>query len=124
MMGAPACLATQRSRLGVWRQTLPLTARATVVAPARTTLRQLRHHIHQLSCDMVRRTGSRLHQLHAHIDAASPDRYFALGLSYVTRADGSLVRSRAQVVDGDRVQIHLADGLVPAMITKEESHDT
>lgn len=123
VIAAPALIADRRYELRMWRQTLPLTALSTIVAPARTNLRQRSHQIHQLSCDLVRYTLSRLHRLHAHIEAASPERYFALGLSYVTRSDGSVVRNRAQVVGGDRIQIHLTDGIIPATVTEEDSHD-
>jgi exonuclease VII large subunit len=61
-----------------------------------------------------------LHKVHAHIQAASPDRYFALGLSFVTRPDGKLVRRRADVQAGDAIEVHLIDGAVPAIVKKKE----
>ncbi|MBA2251547.1 MAG: hypothetical protein H0W13_02400 [Nitrospirales bacterium] len=72
----------------------------------------------------MRRTLSTLHRLHAHIQAASPERYFALGLSYVTGQDGTVVRSRSQILLGDRIEIHVLDGMIEATVTKKEhAHD-
>lgn len=118
--GAPPIIATDRHQLQMWRQSLPFTALTTVVAPTRLTLRALRQQLHQVSCETVRRTQTVLHRLHAHIQAASPERYFALGLSYVTRPDGTVVRQRADVAAGDPIEIHLVDGTVPATITKKD----
>jgi len=124
LVGAPALVSGRRHRLHLWRQTLPLKALSTVVGPRRLDLRHLRQQIHQAGCDMVRRTLSTLHRLHAHIQAASPARYFALGLSYVTRPDGTVVRSRSQVSSGDRIEIHVKDGRIDATVTtKEQAHD-
>jgi exonuclease VII large subunit len=99
---------------------LPLKALSTVVGPRRLDLRHLRQQIHQAGCDRVRRTLSTLHRLHAHIQAASPARYFGLGLSYVTGADGRIVRSQSQVSLGDRLEIHVRDGRIAATVTKKE----
>jgi exodeoxyribonuclease VII large subunit len=106
------------------RQTLPLTALSTVVGPARLGLRQRRQQVHQAGCGTVRRSVSTLHRLHAHIQAASPERYFVLGLSYVTGPDGTVVRSRSDVALGDDIEIHVADGTINAMVMKkEQAHD-
>lgn len=124
LIAAPALLSAHRYRVHMWRQTLPLTALSTLVGPPRLDLRQLRQHIHQVGCETVRRTLSKLHRLHAHIQAASPDRYFALGLSYVTGPDGRVVRSLSHVSEGDRIDIHIIDGTIEATVTKkEQSHD-
>ena len=124
VVGAPALVSARRHRLHLWRQTLPLKALSMVVGPSRLDLRQLRQQIHQVGCDTVRRTLSTLHRLQAHIQAASPARYFALGLSYVTKPDGTLVRSRSQVSAGERLQIHVRDGTIDATVTrKEHGHD-
>jgi exodeoxyribonuclease VII large subunit len=121
---APALVAAHRYRLQMCRQTLPLTALSTVVGPARLGLRQRRQQVHQAGCDTVRRSLSTLHRLHAHIQAASPERYFLLGLSYVTGPDGTVVRSRSQVSSGDRIEIHVIDGRITATVTtKEHAHD-
>jgi exonuclease VII large subunit len=77
--------------------------------------------VHQVTCDSVRHAHSRLDRLYAHIQAASPDRYFALGLSYVTRANGTLVRHCADVEPGDVIEVHLKDGTVPATVTRKDS---
>jgi exodeoxyribonuclease VII large subunit len=122
--GAPALVSARRHYLHLWRQTLPLTALSTIVGPARFSLRRCRQQIYQAGCDTVRRTMSTLHRLHAHIQAASPERYFALGLSYVTGPDGTVVRSRAQVSSGDHIEIHVMDGRIDATVTKKEQvHD-
>lgn len=123
LTGAPALIADRRYGLRAWRQTLPLMALTTIVGPARTHLGGMRHHIHYVSSEMVRRALSRLHRVHAHIEAASPDRYFALGLSYVTRSDGSVLRTRTHVSQGEPLEIHLADGTVHATVTTQEHHD-
>jgi exodeoxyribonuclease VII large subunit len=124
LIGAPALVSARRYRLHLWLQTLPLTALSTVVGPAHLGLRQLRQHVHQAGCDTVRRTLSTLYRLHAHIQAASPERYFALGLSYVIGPDGTVVRSRSQVSSGDRIEIHVIDGRIGATVTtKEHAHD-
>lgn len=90
--GAPALIASHRMQLRVWQQALPLTALTTLVGPARLTLRDLRQRVHHISCEKVRRVQGHLHPLYAHIQATSPEWYYALDLSYVTRADGSVVR--------------------------------
>jgi exonuclease VII large subunit len=91
-----------------------------MVGPARLGLRQRRQQIHQAGCEMVGGTLSTLHRLHADIQAASPERYFALGLSYVTGQDGTVVRSRTQVSSGDHIEIHVMDGRIEATVTKKE----
>jgi exodeoxyribonuclease VII large subunit len=117
---APVRIANRRHQLHLWRQTLPLTALTTLVGPARVNMRHLRQRIHHISCETVRLAQRTLHRLHAHIQAASPDRYFGLGLSYVTRPDGSLIRRRADVTAGDPIRIHLIDGTVPATVNRKE----
>ena len=123
MSGAPALMASHRVQLRVWRQALLLTALTTLVGPARLILRDLRQRVHHVSCEQVRRAQARVQRLHAHIQAASPERYYALGLSYVTRADGSVVRRCREVTAGDHLEIHVSDGAVPATVTRKESHD-
>jgi exodeoxyribonuclease VII large subunit len=123
LTAAATLIAARRYGLRTWRQTLPLTTLSRMVAPARSRLGGIRHHIHHLGCDMVRRALIHLHRLHAHIEAANPERYFALGLSYVTRSDGSVLKSRAHVSEGEHLEIHLADGIVPAAVTTQEHHD-
>ncbi len=99
-------------------------ALSTVVGPARLGLRQRRQHVHQAGCDTVRRALSTLHRLHAHIQASSPERYFVLGLSYVTGPDGTVVRSRSDVSSGDHIEVHVVDGTINAMVMKkEQAHD-
>ena len=122
-IGAPALVSVRRHRLHLWRQTLPLTALSTVVGPSRLRLSQLRQHVHHTGCDMVRRSLSMLHRLHAHIQAASPARYFALGLSYVTDQNGTVVRTRSQVSSGDCIEIHVIDGSIEATVTRKEHTD-
>jgi exonuclease VII large subunit len=75
--------------------------------------------VHHVSCEAVRHAQNRLHRVHAHIQAASPDRYFALGLSFVTRPDGTVVRQCADVQAGDGIEVHLIDGTIPATVTKK-----
>ncbi len=123
MSGCPALIASHRVQLLVWRQALPLAALTTLVGPARLNLGELRQRVHHVSCDKVRRAQGRLHRLHAHIQAASPERYYALGLSYVTRSDGSVVRRCGDVTAGDNIEIYLSDGSVPATVTRKETHD-
>lgn len=101
----------------------PATALTTLVGPARLTLRELRQRVHHVSCETVRRAQGRLHRLHAHIQATSPERYYALGLSYVTRSDGSVVRRCGDVTAVDHIKIHVSDGSVPATVTRKETHD-
>lgn len=123
MSRSPALIAPRRVQLRVWRQALPLTALTTLVGPARLTLRERRQRVHHVGCEKVRRAQGRLHRLHAHIQAASPERYYALGLSYVTRSDGALVRRCGEVTAGDHIEIHVCDGSVPATVTRKEPHD-
>ncbi len=120
MTASPALLVSRRTQLRLWRQSLPLTALTTLVGPTRLKLRELRQQVHQVTGETVRHAHSRLHGMHAHIQAASPDRYFALGLSYVTRPDGSVVRSCAEVGPGDAIEVHLKDGTVPATVTRKD----
>lgn len=117
---APVLLTSRRTRLRLWRQALPLTALTASIGPARLRLRELRQHLHYVSCETVRRAQRNLQRLHVHIQSASPDRYYALGLSYVTRVDGTVVRRRGEVTAGDSVEIHLVDGTVPARVTSKE----
>jgi exonuclease VII large subunit len=119
--GSPAFIASRRAQLRLWRHALPLTALTKLVGPVRLNLRELRQRLHHVSCETVRRAQGRLHRLHAHIQAASPDRYYALGLSYVTRPDGSLVRRCGEVTAGDRIEIHLSGGAVPATVTRKDA---
>ena len=124
LIGAPALVSAHRHRLQLWRQTLPLRALSTVIGPTLLDLRHLRQQTHQAGCDTVRRALRTLHRLHAHIEAASPERYFALGLSYVTGPDGTVVRSQSQVSSGNRIEIHVKDGRIEATVTtKEQAHD-
>jgi exonuclease VII large subunit len=120
MAASPALLVARRTQLRLWRQSLPLTALTTLVGPTRLKLRELRQQVHQVACDTVRHAHSHLHRVHAHIQAASPDRYYALGLSYVTQADGTLVRHCADVEPGDAIEVHLREGTVPATVTRKE----
>jgi exodeoxyribonuclease VII large subunit len=123
MSGSPALIASHRVQLRVWQQALPLTAQTTLVGPMRLSLRELRQRVHHVGCETVRYAQGRLHRLHAHIQAASPDRYYALGLSYVTGADGSVVRRCSDVRVGNNLEIHLCDGSVLATVTRKDSHD-
>jgi exodeoxyribonuclease VII large subunit len=120
MTASPALLISRRTQLRLWRQGLPLTALTSLVGPTRLKLRELRQQVHQVTCDTVRHAHSRLDRLHAQIQAASPERYFALGLSYVTRANGTVVRHRADVAVGDAIEVHLTDGMVPATVTRKD----
>jgi exodeoxyribonuclease VII large subunit len=120
---ASALIAARRAEVRLWRQALPLTALTASVGPRRFALRELRQHIHHVSSEKVRSAQRTLHHWHAHIQAASPDRYYALGLSYVTHPDGTLVRRCVDVTLGDMVHIHLMDGTVPAAVTRKEADD-
>jgi exodeoxyribonuclease VII large subunit len=120
MSFSPILVMSRRGQLRLWRQSLPLSGLNTLVGPARLRLRAAQQRVHQMGCDAVRRAYARLHKIHAHIQAASPDRYFALGLSFVTRPDGKLVRHRADVQAGDAIKVHLTDGTVPAVVTEKE----
>jgi exodeoxyribonuclease VII large subunit len=118
--GSLACMASRRAQLRLWRQALPWTALTATIGPGRLHLRELRQRVHHVSCETVRRAQGRLQRLHAHIQAASPDRYYALGLSYVTRPGGSLVRRCGDIAAGDPIVIHLSDGTVPATIDRKD----
>jgi exonuclease VII large subunit len=102
------------------RQGLPLTALTTLVGPTRLKLRELRQRVHHVCWETIRDAQSRLQGVHAHIQAANPDRYFALGLSYVTRPDGTVVRHCAEVGPGDVIEVHLKDGTVPATVKRKD----
>ena len=120
MTASLALLVSRRTQLRLWRQNLPLTALTTLVGPTRLKLRELRQKMHQVSCEAVRRAQNRSHRVHAHIQASSPDRYFALGLSYVTRGNGTLVRHCTEVEPCDAIEVHLRDGTVPATVKRKE----
>jgi exodeoxyribonuclease VII large subunit len=120
LTGAPMMVSAHRSQLHIWRRTVPLTALTNLVGPARRYRDKLCQRIHYVGCEVFRRGISKLHRLHAHIQAASPDRYFALGLSYVTGPGGTVVRSRSHVSAGDPIEVHVIDGTISATVTRKE----
>lgn len=123
VLRAPMLVIAKRSRLSLWRQSIQLTAMMTLVGPARLRLKDLRQQVHHVGCDAVRRIHQRLHTLHVQIQALSPERYFALGLSYVTRSDGQIVRTHKAVAAGDAIHIHLQDGTIAATVNERTPHD-
>lgn len=57
----------------------------------------------------------------SHIQAASPDRYYVLGLSYATGSDVAVVRHCGDVTAGDNIAIHVSDGSVLATVQEGDS---
>ena len=120
---APALVARHRHRLHMLQHRMPFHVMALHVTPSRQRLSELLQRIHQRVCELIRLRRGRLDYLHAHIQAASPERYFAMGLAFVKTADGRTLRQIADVNTGESIQIRLQDGTVSAKVTKKEPHD-
>ena len=56
----------------------------------------------------------------ASLDALSPLKVLGRGYSIVSKVDGTLIRSRAQVRPGDRLDLRVAEGNVPCEVLPEE----
>jgi len=123
VLRAPAVLTAKRTQLMVWRRTLPLMTLTRLVTPTQTRRQTLTQRIQQGSRTLLQRAHQQLHQRHVAIQALSPDRYFALGLSYVTDRHGQLVRAISDVSPRTILHIHLKDGILPATAKKGIPHE-
>ena len=56
----------------------------------------------------------------ASLDALSPLKVLGRGYSIASKADGTLIRSRAQVRPGDRLSLRVAEGRIPCAVLPEE----
>jgi exodeoxyribonuclease VII large subunit len=57
------------------------------------------------------------------LDALDPARVLSRGYAIVRTADGSVVRSPAQVVDGDELDVAVAQGHIHAAVTHDDNDD-
>ena len=56
----------------------------------------------------------------ASLDALSPLKVLGRGYSIASKADGTLIRSRAQVRPGDQLSLRVAEGRIPCAVLPEE----
>lgn len=109
-------LATERGRLDA------LVARATRVSPDRR-LAQYRQRIDDLGrrgrlavSNNLRGRRDRLTGLRLHLAALDPARVLSRGYAIVTRPDGAIVSSTAQIAPGDAIRVRVTDGEFPAEV--------
>jgi exodeoxyribonuclease VII large subunit len=69
----------------------------------------------RLSSAWLDRLEQRLDRLAGGLDLLSPHRVLERGYAWVSRGDGSVLRSVAGVASDERLDIHLADGTLPAV---------
>ncbi len=101
-----------------------LAARAARVAPDRR-LAQYRQRIDDLGrrgrlamTNTLRSRRDRLTGLRLHLAALAPTRVLARGYAIVTRPDGAVVSSTAQVAPGDAIHVRVADGEFTAAVRR------
>ena len=121
------------SRLDGNRQDLEFVARRLKRASPAARIRGERQRLDDLQMRGQRAMRQNLALRRAHwqglanrLQALNPSAILQRGFALVERADGSLVRSAAQVQQGERITIHVSDGRVQARVedhapSKEES---
>ena len=65
---------------------------------------------------LARRQAS-LHAAHATLDALSPTAVFGRGYAMVRGIDGELIRSVADARQGDQLDVHVSDGVLPVIVS-------
>lgn len=119
-LAAPHAIAAKWTMLAVWRRAIPMAAIGHGITPAVRRLDRMRQRIHHAGTQAVQRASRRVHASHVQIQAMSPARYFALGLSYVTTSAGRLITQTRDVEAGETIRVHLQDGTLDATIQRKD----
>jgi exodeoxyribonuclease VII large subunit len=89
-----------------------------VISRERADVLRLEGRIAALARALVARRASHGSSLAARLDAMSPLKVLGRGYAIATRADGRALRSAADVEDGARIDVRLADGEIAARVVK------
>jgi exodeoxyribonuclease VII large subunit len=88
---------------------------------ARRDLGELHARLRAAASSMLLETGHRLDGLAASLAHLSPQAVLRRGYSLVRKADGSIVRSSAQLAEGDPLHLSFGEGAAEASVTRLEN---
>lgn len=126
-LGARLTAAHPRERIERDRaRVAQIAARLDAVARARLRSRTeqsaaLAHRLAALAPRIARERADRLASLVGRLDAMSPLKVLARGYAIVTREDGHAVRAAAEVTEGDRLHVRVAEGAFEATVSRGSS---
>lgn len=92
------------------------------LAHAREHLVDLRARLDRCIERLIDSSSSQLNSLEAHLHSLSPLAVLERGYALVLSADGSLIRSSAQIVPGDQLTTRLADGSFLSRVESVSAH--
>lgn len=88
-----------------------------VIAQAHDRLSMLAARLHRSAAERVQREQQCLAGLAAHLQHLAPEAVLARGYAIARSADGRILRSIAEVAEGDTLKLQLADGRLATRVT-------